>query len=111
MKDIKIKKISTDKIPEVVETNVETTDFSVKKNYSTMSLILFGFMTVSMMGYVFMISTSVYYAVKINQFSSKEKSISFTSSSSIDATINNSKSDASRISYVNKDLDTSITLK
>lgn len=112
MKDIKIKKSEQNIIltpNKIVEPVISVA--IVPRNYSLMSTILFGFMSASIICYIFMISSSVYYAVKVNQYNFQKELVANS------VAINNyvqefeqpSKSD--RISYINKDSDVSITLR
>lgn len=118
MRDIRInKKINTNKTPEkrVVQVQkyepAEVEITSTKKSVSTFSVILFGFMTTSVICYIFMISASVFYSVKASQYDYKSESLTGTY-------LNEKLSDefatkiiSDRVSYINQDSDTSISLK
>lgn len=122
MMDIKVKRAAqvlksnetvekVDKL-EVVETQTTTINKTVKRQYSLVSLISFVFMFVSISSYIFLISSSVFYAVKQSQYSYKIEKISSATSISTsedDKVLN--KNFRERISYINLDSDTSISLK
>lgn len=109
MMDIKVKKGI------VVETKVEAEPLVLEKvstqKVSKFSVALFGFMSVSVIAYVFMISSSVFFAVKASQFAFNEENIgrSLTRVDVKDALAN--KDNTGRISYINRDSDTAISLK
>ena len=107
MMDIKIKKVNTNNRIEKV---TEKEDIPAS-NFSKISIFLFGFMIVSVVSYVSLVSSSIFYAVKTSQYAYKTQNIS---------TLNNTQEsygeldineNSSRISYINKDSDTSISLK
>jgi hypothetical protein len=113
MKDIKIKKASVNKIPENdVVKELEFKAVTVPKSkFNMLSVILFGLMTSSMICYVFMISSSIFYAVKTSQYEFRSENISvniLTGSLPYESKAINS---SERISYIDKDSDTSISLK
>jgi hypothetical protein len=120
MKDIKIKKIKVNKIeekveklaPELVEEETQLEQAVLpKRRISIFSAASFAFMGATIIVYVFMISSSVFYAVKANQYNFKGDAISSTV---LQNPLNQdlaAKANSSRISYINKDSDTSISLK
>lgn len=115
--DIKIKNVNKivekkveRKAPEVVEI-AQTFQSIHKKTYSKFSTILFGFMSASVMCYIFMISSSIFYAVKMSQFTFKGENMTATVATSSETYELAVKSSTGRISYINKNSDTSISLK
>ncbi len=114
MMDIKVNKvIKTNKIVEkaVVPAKQDVGLLPSKKKYNLLSSILFGFMTSSIALYIFMISSSVFYAVKMSQYTFKGGNITNSVSTSTIGEDIVSKGAADRISYINKDSDTSISLR
>ncbi len=106
MKDIKIQKVKLNlnkKTEEVVEV-------SSKKTLDIFSVIFFGFMTTSVICYVFFISTSIFYAVKAGQYDYKTEKISNSYSLSLVENVG-IKTYSERISYIDTDSETAITLK
>ena len=122
MKDIKINKIKTNKNAET-KTNISVraadiendtylpTNSVSKKRISIFSASLFGLMTLSISCYIFMISSSVFYAVQKSQFEFKAESISGANRNSNIDDDAGAKIQTDRISYINTDLETSISLK
>lgn len=82
-----------------------------KAGSSKFSLFLFGLMFLSMSFYVFMISSSIFYAVKTSQFAYKAENISSVAQSLNMGDEELNKYSKDRISYINTDSDTSISLK
>lgn len=113
MMDIKANKLKINKKAEkVVVKEVENTDIVFqKKDYSIFSGVLFVFMTTLAMCYVFMVSSSVFYAVKAAQFTFQAENINNTFSNVSVAGDSLNKGVGDRISYINKDSDTSISLR
>lgn len=109
MKDIKINKKTPTKIPEKAVV-LEPEIFLVKRKTKVLPVILFGLMTTSVMTYIFLISSSIFYAVKTSQYEFQTNHVENTIlSSNIDKEFLEHSSN--RISYINKDSDTSISLK
>lgn len=100
MKDIKI----------VKSKNINLNSNKSVRKYNIFSAILFGFMTTSVMCYVFLISSSIFYAVEASQFEYKTEKIVGVIATSIDQKVD-VKVHTDRISYINQDSDTAITLK
>jgi hypothetical protein len=107
MKDIKLKVQNTNpkqkiEIPEMVHFE--------KKNLNVFSILSFGFMIGSLSCYIFFISSSIFYAVKTSQYEYKTEKIAAVTYSQIPEEISiNQYSD--RISYIDIDQETAITLK
>lgn len=117
MKDIKVTKVNSNKNVakkvvklENVEKPIKTTVFTQKRlNY--FPAILFGFMTTSVLCYVFLISSSIFYAVKTSQYEYKSEKINVTFASSLDVDNYLNKTPSDRISYINQSNSVAISLK
>ncbi len=115
MKDIKVAKkvikkvsINTDKI---VAQKIENKTLFTEKQLSYFPAILFGFMTTSILCYVFLISSSIFYAVKTSQYEYKSEKINVTFASSLDVDNYLNKIPSDRISYINQTNSVAISLK
>ena len=111
MKDIKIKKKIQNKIPEKAVAVLEPEVFLVKRKTNVFPVILFGLMTTSILCYVFLVSSSIFYAVQTSQFEFQSQQVGNITTSSVINQESIQKNDSNRISYINKDSDTSISLK
>lgn len=128
MLDIKVKKkiqIKIDKIPEteadfsivkneVVEAKEETVE-NVSKT-PLLSGILFVFMIFTASTYIFMVSSSVYFAVNESKYNYKGESFKNTNLTVVTAVDDSDGekekgADQSRITYINVDADHNISLK
>jgi hypothetical protein len=112
MLDIRQKKIMTPnkKVEHVYSAPVIYAESS-KNTYSKGSIFLFAVMTMSMFFYIFMISSSVFYAVRQSQFTYKSDSLIDVAANLNIGNEQLEKYSHDRISYINKDSDTSISLK
>lgn len=114
MKDIRINKIKTNKNPEKkqeIEFYEEKTESVMKKNSNIFSVFLFGLMSVSVVSYVFMISSSIFYAIERSQYEFKTKDISMITKDVYITDQLNRRTSSDKISYINTDSETSISLK
>jgi uncharacterized membrane protein len=111
MKDIKIKNKKVNKIPEKTVVVYETKPVLVKKKTNVFPVILFGFMTTSILCYVFLVSSSIFYAVRTSQYEFQAGQVGNVISSAVISQSTIEKNDSARVSYINKDSDTSISLK
>lgn len=113
MRDIKqIKKTKTEKyiFTEKSVEKTETTNLS-KRDISIFSSVFFGLMTVSTFCYIFFVSSTVFYAVKTSKFSYQSENLVKTTYIVSAPTLENIKTDSSRITYINLKEDTNISLK
>lgn len=115
MMDIKVKKpIKKDPMPIVAEIPKEESvgEFRVStKKVNGLSIGMFTLMTLSLACYIFMISSSVFYAVKSSQYAFDGNNLPVgIVSHDMDQSFSN-KQNSGRISYINKDSATSISLK
>ena len=101
MKDIKVKKVSVNKIAEKAE----------KKQFDFVPAILFGLMTTSIICYIFLVSSSVFYAVKTSQYEYKAGQIAISAVNSLDTEEYVIKVSSDRVSYINQDNSIAISLK
>jgi hypothetical protein len=117
MRDIKIKKqvqtlAKPNKIAEPVVQEITTpVALKSKREVSIYSAILFCFMSLSILCYISMISSSVFYAVEASQLTFNSKNISSTGNQDFSLSEAVTKNVGGRVSYVNKYSDTSISLK
>jgi hypothetical protein len=111
MKDIKIKKVSTNKnLEKTAEPVVYVQKDVTKSNVSIFSIFLFGLMSTTALCYVFLISSSIYYAVQASQYQYQSQNI-LSSSLDLESSLDAFSKNSDRISYINYDSETAITLK
>jgi len=120
MIDIKINKTKTLKVASKAISSNKTAELYVpkrifvtedKKSVFNISTILFAFMSASVFCYVFLVSSSIFYAVKESQFAYKIESIENTTQSQFANEEIKITANTNRISYINKNADTAISLK
>lgn len=117
MRDIKTKKI-INKSKESVEKSLPDTalfaDYDTvaqpSKRASYFSIFSFGFMLSSLTCFIFLVSSSVFYAVRISQLEYKTAKISSNDYISISDVVSIGEY-SDRISYINETSDTAITLR
>jgi hypothetical protein len=112
MKDIKIKKVEEKIKPnKILEKSIVVTD---NAKISRFSSTLFGFMALSIFTYVFFVSSSIFYAVQEREFVFKQENIateSLAQNSEQEEFKLLTKNNSSKVSFLNKDSDDTITLK
>ncbi len=111
MKDIKVKKVSTNKTTERKNTVVSTTIVGTKRQFNSLPVILFGLMSTSILCYIFLVSSSIFYAVKTSQYEYKAGQIAGATVNSLNTEEYAVKVSSDRISYINKDNSVAISLK
>ncbi len=123
MKDIKVNRIP--KVPAKIqpkienlyyrENKIEDKNKSEKNFLSSLSYILFAFMTVSVFTYIFFVTSTFYYAIKERQVLTSKNNINQNELANIFEENKKflviEKSKNSKISYINVNQDISISLK
>lgn len=123
MRDIKINKTQNNivKTNKIIERKATTptlfkssgrVDMKLSNNTkSVFSTILFAFTTMSIFCYIFLVSSSVYFAVKESQYAYKSENLD--NIALVDMGIEELKmnTNSQRISYINKKADTAISMK